>query len=131
MRISTEHLQDDESLFEGVVTMRDGRYVLSQGDRHAKISSVPEEALAEREEDITAVKGYLSAKFEEDDQGRTETVGEFYLKALELGEVLGQTNDGRVVSRFEDGLYVSEVDIYDPDETGNEYELEDVGLPVW
>ena len=131
MRISTEHLQDDESLFEGIVTMRGGRYVLSQGDRHAKIASVPEETLEEREEDMTAVKGYLSAHFDEDEQGRQETVGEFYLKALEIGEVLGRTDDGRVVSRFDDGIYVSEVDMYDPDETGNEYTLDEVDLPVW
>lgn len=130
MRISTEHFQENEALFEGIVQRRDGMYVLSQGDRHAKVSQVSEETLEQKEGEMAAVKGYLSAQFEETDESiRTE--GDFYLKVLEMGEVLGQTDDGRVVSRFSDGLYVSEADIYDPDETGNDYELEDIDLPIW
>ncbi len=130
MRLSTKHFQEDEALFEGVVQRRDGRYVLSQGDRHAKVSKVSEDTLEQREGDMTAVRGYLSAQFEEtEDSVRTE--GDFYLKVLELGEVLGKTDDGRVVSRFDEGIYVSDVDIYDRDNSGNNYELEDVGLPVW
>jgi len=111
--------------------MREGRYILSQGDRYAQIAAVSEETLEEHERDMTAIKGYLSASFGTNEEGVEETVGEFYLKALEIGEVLGQTDEGRVVSRFEDGVYISDVDLYDRDPFPDDHDLDEVDMLVW
>lgn len=131
MQISTERL--GEGVYEGIIQEKDDWYVLSQLNRHAYLTQSSEELLEEHEDDFAAVKGYLTAEFNETEDGVPSNTGEFYIQILEVGEVLGTTDDGRVVSEFEDGLYVSSTDRYDPDtvQDADDYDLNEPELPLW
>lgn len=129
MRISTTEL--GEGIYEGVVQEKDNWYVLSQGDRHAYLNQSSADVLDEYEGDFAAVRGHLSAEFQGTEDEEISTTGEFHIHILDVGEVLGQTDDGRIVSRFDDGLYISDVDEYDADTSNQNYELQDVKMPVW
>lgn len=130
MQISTERL--GEGVYEGIIQEKDNGYVLSQLNRHAYLTHASEDSLSEYEDDFAAVKGHLTVQLDEEDD-KTSTTGEFCLNILEVGEVLGTTDDGHVVSEFEDGLYVSSFDRYDPDTVGEkqEYDLDEPELPLW
>ncbi|MFQ3308549.1 MAG: hypothetical protein ACI977_000790 [Candidatus Nanohaloarchaea archaeon] len=129
MQISTSNM--GEGIYEGLVQEKDDWYVLAQTNRHAYLAKTSESSLKEYEDDFAAVRGHLSAQFSEPEGENPSTIGEFYLDVLEIGEVLGQTDDGRVVTRFDDGIYVSEYNRFDPDETGNDYDLGKIDLPIW
>lgn len=129
MRISTESL--GEGVYEGVVQEKDDWYVLSQGDRHAYLNHTSASTLDEYKGDFAAVKGHLSAEFQEPDSDEISTTGEFHINILEMGEVLGETDDGRIVSEFQDGTYISDIDRYDRDPSETDYDLEELEMPVW
>lgn len=129
MRISTNSLGD--GVYEGVVQEKDDWYVLSQGDRHAYLNHTSAQTLEEYKGEFAAVRGHLSAEFQETEEEEISTTGDFHINILEVGEVLGETDDGRIVSEFEDTTYVSDIDRYDPDPSETEYDLSEVEMPVW
>ncbi|MFB6291998.1 MAG: hypothetical protein ABEI58_01230 [Candidatus Nanohaloarchaea archaeon] len=134
MEISTRtlaHFRGEEEWYEGIIQEKSGRYVLSQGDRHAVV--MPEAGLGEELEELAGEEVPVMLRGDLDVATR-EGATEYWLTGADkYAEMLGYApGKGAMVARNGDGHVISERYRCDSWENGlGDVDLEDVDEKAW